>query len=233
MKICIVTGSTGALGQQVVSDLKNNNYYVVNIGRSSNANADSNIICDFNYFDITKLENELQTLLNNKEITRLDFVHCAGAYFKETDNATSNQSILLNSYNTNTFSFYNIVNTLVPFWKNIKNGSVVAISSNLTKLKNKNTAIYVSSKMALQGMIESFAQTYGNLNIRFNTICPGMFPSKLNSYTVPEKFKSNSPLGRICESEDISDLILFLLSDKSSCITAQNIIIDGGNSNGY
>ena len=138
------------------------------------------------------------------------------------------------TYQVNAFSFYAIVNIITTIAKELSvGGSVVAVSSNLTQKRNKWTASYISSKMALEGMVKSFAQTYGSYDIRFNVVSPGMFPSELNGYNVPDRFKANAPLGRICEVEEITSMIMYLLSDEARSITAQNIVIDGGNSNGY
>ena len=234
MKICLISGSTGSLGKSVIDKLKND-YFLINIGRSKSIDVNENILIDFSNFNLDILKTQLDEILSNiVEVEEINFIHSAGIYEKEKEEIVFNKELLLKTFNVNTFSYFNIVNGLVQFWKS-KNvgGSVVAISSNLTKLKNKNTASYISSKYALVGMSESFAQSFGSLNVRFNVVSPGMFPSELNGYSVPESFKQNSPLKRICEVEEISDLITFLISDKSKSITAQNIIIDGGNSNGY
>ena len=45
---------------------------------------------------------------------------------------------------------------------------------------------------------------------------------------INERIRNNNPLKKIGESEDISSLIHFLLSDNSKWITGQNISVDGG-----
>jgi NAD(P)-dependent dehydrogenase (short-subunit alcohol dehydrogenase family) len=60
-----------------------------------------------------------------------------------------------------------------------------------------------------------------------------MFKSKMSARFLrneksEEKIRNNNPLNKIGESEDISSLIDFLLSDNSKWITGQNISVDGG-----
>ena len=53
----------------------------------------------------------------------------------------------------------------------------------------------------------------------------------LRSEVSVNKIKEKNPLNKIGSADDISNLVAFLLSDKSKWITAQNISVDGGMSN--
>ena len=70
-------------------------------------------------------------------------------------------------------------------------------------------------------------------NIRVNCISPSLFKSNMSSKLFSseksiERISNNHPLKRTGNTEDISTLINFLLSEDSSWITGQNISIDGG-----
>ncbi|KAF6792330.1 short-chain dehydrogenase reductase family [Colletotrichum sojae] len=43
-----------------------------------------------------------------------------------------------------------------------------------------------------------------------------------------EKFLGNVPLGRLCESEDVANVCLFLASDEGKFVTGINMEVDGG-----
>ena len=236
MKYCIVTGITGTLGECVSKSLHDDGYFVIGLSRKKCDYANYNIICDFENFETEKVKTELIKFFDcQNEIESIDFVHSAGYYEKEIKGDMNfNETLCKKIYSINTFSFYLVVNILVVLCEkyNVKS-SVVAVSSNLTSKKNKFTTLYISSKMALEGMTQSFAQTYGNLNMRFNSVCPGMFASNMNKYFVPSEFENNTPLKRLGKVEDIAQAIMFFISDKSSCVTANKIIVDGGGSNGY
>ena len=54
---------------------------------------------------------------------------------------------------------------------------------------------------------------------------------KKNPHKVDEMIKNNVPLKRFGKAEDVSNLVLFISSEKASFITGSNIIIDGGQTN--
>lgn len=239
MKICIVTGITGTLGECAFKRLKTENYFVFALSRRPFNLANENIICDFENFDSEKVKKELVSILekikNQGIIESIDFIHLAGFYQKEIKgDLLLNESLCKKIFEINTFSFFSLVNILVELCEKYNaKSSVVAVSTNLTSKKNRFTASYISSKMALEGMVQSFAQTYGYLNMRFNTVCPGMFASNMNNHLVPDEFQQNTPLKRLGQVEDIVDAIMFFVSEKSNCVTANKIIVDGGGFNGY
>ncbi|MDC0394048.1 SDR family oxidoreductase [Candidatus Pelagibacter sp.] len=115
--------------------------------------------------------------------------------------------------------------------KNIK--SIVNVSSIVGKNGFEELSGYASTKSALVGLGKSLAVEFGGLGVRTNTINPGFI--KTSYY---QKFKKNSkiynwtlsrtPIKRWGEPNEVSRLIVFLLSDKSSYINGEDINIDGG-----
>ena len=98
---------------------------------------------------------------------------------------------------------------------------------------------YAMSKAGLETLTRYAAAEFANLSIRINAI--SACPVNTNSFryiAVPEdeisyfkkKMKSNIPLGRIAETDDIVKVIIFLASKRSSKITGQIIKVDGGRS---
>ena len=91
---------------------------------------------------------------------------------------------------------------------------------------------YSSSKGALDAFTKCISVEFPK-NVRINNVSPGFTKT---SYF--EKFKqnkklynwtlNNTPVNRWGKTDEISNLIIFLLSEKSSFITGQNIFIDGG-----
>lgn len=111
--------------------------------------------------------------------------------------------------------------------------SIVNIGSIVGQTGFKQLSGYASSKSALIGLTKSFATEMAEKNIRANLISPGFTKT---SYF--KKFKKNrklykwtldrTPMKRWAEPNEISKLISFLLSSKSSFITGENINVDGG-----
>ena len=93
---------------------------------------------------------------------------------------------------------------------------------------------YASTKSALDGLTKSLAIEFAPKKIRFNSINPGFVKSsyyenfkkknkKLYNWTLQQ-----TPLKDWGENKDISQLVLFLISEKSKYITGQTICVDGG-----
>jgi NAD(P)-dependent dehydrogenase (short-subunit alcohol dehydrogenase family) len=113
---------------------------------------------------------------------------------------------------------------VTPIMQAQKSGSIVNISSYVAV--EPDAAFPVSSVMraGLAAFTKLFAHKYAGENIRMNNVLPGFIDS------LPEKeaFRAKIPMGRYGKTEEISELIAFLASDKAGYITGQNIRADGG-----
>ena len=88
-------------------------------------------------------------------------------------------------------------------------------------------AAYSAIKGGIINLTKYLASYYGGHNLRVNTVSPGgIFNNQPESFV--EKYNKKVPLNRMGTPEDVAPTVTFLLSDKASYITGQNIIIDGG-----
>tara|TARA_B100000941_G_C28411368_1_gene503645 strand:- start:90 stop:845 length:756 start_codon:yes stop_codon:yes gene_type:complete len=113
-----------------------------------------------------------------------------------------------------------------------KHGSVVNISSSAAKFANGGRLAYAASKAAMTLAIKVMSRELGKNNITFNSISPGLTESKLMRNSTDED-KIEDYLNcvdnrRIGMPREIAYLINFLISDKNTHITGQDISIDGG-----
>jgi NAD(P)-dependent dehydrogenase (short-subunit alcohol dehydrogenase family) len=88
------------------------------------------------------------------------------------------------------------------------------------------------AKAGLEGFAKALSAELAP-KVRVNMVSPSLTDTKLASklLNTPEKIEQaqkRNPLQKIGSPEDISNLICFLLSDKSLWITGQNINVDGG-----
>jgi short-subunit dehydrogenase len=90
-----------------------------------------------------------------------------------------------------------------------------------------SAAAYSVIKGGIVNFTRYLASYFGKNNIRVNTVSPGGIFNNQNPEFV-KKYEKKTPLARMGKPEDIAPAISFLLSDSSSFITGQNIIIDGG-----
>ena len=89
---------------------------------------------------------------------------------------------------------------------------------------------YNSSKAALVHLTRALAAELGP-GVRVNALAPGLIKTDMSKSAwgrMEEKFASRLPLERLGESEDVASAALFLLSDDSSWITGECLVIDGG-----
>ena len=109
--------------------------------------------------------------------------------------------------------------------------SIVLISSMYCVYATKGITAYCGAKAALINSAKCIAKEIANKGIRINTISPSDIETPMtmndNIKTLLEQRIHLYPMG-IGKAEDAANLAAFLLSEKSSWITAQNYILDCG-----
>lgn len=85
---------------------------------------------------------------------------------------------------------------------------------------------YVASKWAVRGLTKSAALELAPLNIRVNSIHPGLVRTPMTA-TLPDDIVT-IPLGRPAEAGEVSGFVVFLASDESSYATGSEFVMDGG-----
>ncbi len=110
-------------------------------------------------------------------------------------------------------------------------GVIVNVSSIVGLRGFKGVAAYSATKSALDGFTRSLAKEVGSVGIRVNAVAPGFMETDMTSQLTEQqkaRIIRQTPLGRLGEVTDVSDIVKFLLSDQSRFITGQTIVIDGG-----
>lgn len=109
--------------------------------------------------------------------------------------------------------------------------SIVNISSVVGLMGNAGQTAYAASKAGMIGMTKSLAKELGSKNVRCNAICPGFIDTNMTETLkedIKESYLAGIPMKRFGTTQEISNLVNFLLSDASSYITGESIKIDGG-----
>lgn len=112
-------------------------------------------------------------------------------------------------------------------------GSIVNFGSVSWMLKQGGMPVYTTCKSAVQGLTRSLARDFGPYRIRVNALVPGwtMTEKQLRLWVTPESkaelAKAQCLPGDLLP-EHIAHAALFLASDASAMMTAQNLIVDGG-----
>lgn len=102
--------------------------------------------------------------------------------------------------------------------------SIVNISSYSAKDPSISFPTSSTIKAGLSAFVKLFADQYSKDGIRMNNILPGF----IDSFDVSNEVRSMIPMKREGRVDEIENTVVFLLSNKSSYVTGQNIRLDGG-----
>lgn len=226
-KTIIILGGSKGIGLEISKQLKLLNAKIIIIARTK-PNLKINFIkCDFeNLEEVKKIANQVKrkykknwavinclsiTLPSNKKIQSPE-------NFKKTININ-----LINHY----FFLSNIIKTIS------NGGSILNISSIYGNLAFPNNPSYSSSKSALNGLTRSLAFDLSKRKIRVNSLSAGYIKSNMTKKSFNNKNKRkiisrHSLLGRWGSLSEIAIPAIFLISNASSFINGQDIVIDGG-----
>lgn len=123
------------------------------------------------------------------------------------------------------------IKTVVPSMRKTKDGSIVNISSVAGLRGAKGSLAYTASKFAVTGMTKAAALEYAEDGIRVNSIHPGTIHTPMldvpGTEDAVKNLKENTPLKRLGESEEVSELVLFL-AKGASFSSGSEFVIDGG-----
>jgi NAD(P)-dependent dehydrogenase (short-subunit alcohol dehydrogenase family) len=96
-----------------------------------------------------------------------------------------------------------------------------------------NTIAYNATKGGVIAFTRDLAGKWAHHGIRVNAIAPGWFPSEMANFVLDQHgddIKRHIPLGRFGGPEDLKGVVIFLASDASAYVTAQTLVVDGGQS---
>ena len=112
-----------------------------------------------------------------------------------------------------------------------RSGAIVSISSTAGVIGMMKGVEYSAAKAGIVGMTVTLAKEAAEYGIRVNCVSPGIVGTERVFKMAPDRipqWEKGIKLGRLCKPEEIASAVLFLVSDESSYITGQNIIVDGG-----
>jgi NAD(P)-dependent dehydrogenase (short-subunit alcohol dehydrogenase family) len=219
MKI-LLTGSSRGIGKKIYEHLLQN-HEIFTIERNAN-NSKNRYACDLR--DIRKLK------IISKKISGLDVViNNAGISFSSKNKLKNFQDIVDINLKTPFYTSSIFFNHL----KKSRNASIINISSINAYQSFPGNPGYVASKTGLIGLTRSLALDYGKFNIRVNSVSPGYISEGmcLKSFKNKKKRSERSKrtiLNRWGKASDLFGIIDYLISEKSSYVTGQDFVIDGG-----
>lgn len=146
-----------------------------------------------------------------------------------------NLPLLQNVFQTNFFSLVAILKEFSSRRISNDGASFVSLSSRAAMLPDKSQGIYGATKAAINTYTVVAAKELASRMIRVNAVCPEMVDTPMGAgfkkNISPERLKSMYPLG-LLTTEDVADMVIYLLSSYSKKVTGQAIWLSAGNDGG-
>jgi NAD(P)-dependent dehydrogenase (short-subunit alcohol dehydrogenase family) len=122
---------------------------------------------------------------------------------------------------------------VLPYFVEQRWGRIVNVSSTAGKSVSTLGGVhYTAAKAGVLGLTRAFAKEMARYNIRVNAVCPGLVNTEMVRNNVSseqlQSFVAGFPISRMCEPDEIAELVNFLVSDKSNYITGASFDINGG-----
>lgn len=126
---------------------------------------------------------------------------------------------------------FNVIRAIVPAMAARGFGRVVNITS-INGLRGKfGQANYAAAKAGLIGLTKTAAREFGKKGVTVNAVAPGMVMTEMVR-TLPQdvldRAAGEAALAELAEPLDVSDAVLFLLSDAAHAITGEVLRVDAG-----
>ena len=234
-KTILITGASSGIGRETAKLCDSLGAHTILTGRNeTNLNSLQESLSNPNKIILADLcdSEHIKSLVESTE--KLDgIVHCAGKIFPFPIKFIRHKQ-LEDVFKTNLFSSIELTSQLFALKKIKDQASIVFISSISVKHPYLGGALYSSSKAAIESFSKTVALEYAKLKIRSNCIAPALVETEIlettkNAYSEEEwnSIISQYPLG-IGKTDDVANLIVFLLSEKSKWMTGNTISIDGG-----
>jgi 2-keto-3-deoxy-L-fuconate dehydrogenase len=116
--------------------------------------------------------------------------------------------------------------------------SVLNMASMASSVKGfPNRCAYGASKAAVIGLTRSIAADHVRTGLRCNALCPatvdtpslrGRIAAAADPVQAERDFIARQPMGRLATVDDMTPMVVYLLSDESRFVTGQTLLVDGG-----
>lgn len=126
---------------------------------------------------------------------------------------------------------FHCVRAVAPTMMNRGHGTIVAVSSGLSRRPGPGFSAHSTSKAALNAFVRSLALELGPAGIRINTVSPGLTETDATSW-LPDEQKQRvakmTPMGHVGQPEELAGAILMMACDETRFVTGAYLPVNGG-----
>jgi len=238
-KVAIITGGASGIGKKTAEIFSKEGAIIgifdVNrdaLNQTEKEIRDTGGKCNGYVVDVTNFEDvtekvkeviedfgKIDVLVNNAGVTRDNFL-------TKMEIDDWNKVIAINLTGT-----FNCAKAVVTYMMEQSKGNIVNVSSVVGVYGNIGQTNYAASKAGVIGLTKTWAKEFAKKGVRVNAVAPGFIKTPMTE-KVPEKVLeimiSKTPMGRMGESLEVANAILFLASEESSFTTGHILHVDGG-----
>jgi 3-oxoacyl-[acyl-carrier protein] reductase len=240
-KVALVTGASKGIGAGIARRLAADGAKVVVNYASSKAGADK-VVAEIEAAgghavavaaDVTR-KDQVEALVRAAidRFGRLDIVVNNSGVYQFAKIEESTEALYRQQFDINVLGPLLVAGAAVPHLG--KGGSIINVSSFVTRVLPSESAIYSGTKGALDAITGVLSRELGPRGIRVNAVNPGLVETD-GTHTAGvigsdfQKWNEDqTPLGRIGQVDDIAPIVSFLASDDARWVTGELIVASGG-----
>ncbi len=242
-KKILVTGASSGLGREIAIHLSELEAKVVLVARDEDRlketisfmkQPENHKYFSYDLEDIDNIQFLITVCVEYDNIKFDGFVHCAGIPavipFKVLDYRKFEKVFKINTY-----SYLEIIKYLSKKQNSNDKSSIVFISSLTTKILAKGEIAYMMSKISAENISKTLSLELIKRQIRINNVVSGAIQTPMLENTEATRLfnidsftEGNETLYNILSPREVSNLVLFLLSDSAKYIVGENYLIGGG-----
>ncbi|MFX1532977.1 MAG: SDR family NAD(P)-dependent oxidoreductase [Promethearchaeota archaeon] len=240
-KVAIITGAAQGMGKAVAErfaeegallvlvDIKKEKLQEVALMLEEKGSKVKNYVCDVSN------ENQVHQLVDTvlKWFGKVEIlINCAGILYP-----TPFHEISVEEWDkvlsVDLRGVFLLMREVYPHMKDRGDGRIVNFSSTAgLTVSTIGGAHYTASKHGVIGLTKAVAREGGPYGVRVNAVCPGLIDTEMVRETIEEpkikRYEQSFPISRLGNPEEVAELVLFLVSDRSTYITGASLNISGG-----
>jgi NAD(P)-dependent dehydrogenase (short-subunit alcohol dehydrogenase family) len=137
---------------------------------------------------------------------------------------------------THAFGPHYLAKLVLPSMRAQPRGDIVFISSVAARMLSGNGGPYNMGKAAMEALAMTLYKEERRHNIHVNIVAPGLVETDMGARLARatrgtkdmRELDASSPFGRVCQPQDVADVVAYFVSERAAYLTGQKIEVDGG-----
>ena len=239
-KVALVTGGSRGIGREVALQLAAGGADV-SIGYVARRERAEQVVAEIEELgqravcgrcDLSKQDNiDALVTRSREQLGPIELMVNSGGISNFADHTKMTYELCHDTLDVNLHGTFRILFAVKDEMISQKFGRIVLISSIAPYTLRPELLHYSVSKAGVMTIAGWCAEVLGPHNVRVNCVAPGLTDTEM-MYVLPEdqlsKAVDETPLRRVGQPEEIAEVVCFLLSDRSSFMTGETVIVSGG-----